>query len=319
MNYGMYDNFVSAIRSKIPKKSELVNILAEMLTIERESVYRRLRGDVPFTFMEALTVSKNLGISLDSIGYGSQDEKPMFMELSAYQECNNIDYAWLRQLAERIRAIGEKPNSEHGEALSSISPFLWPPYKELTRFFTFREMFQYTTTGPYLKFEEIPVSDELLAIQKTFQEAMQTFSKTFYIMDSDIIQVLLRDIKYFESIHLIRRENVELIKAELAMLLDSLETMAARGKLEGSDNKFELYISDVDIDMTYAYFWSENLSLGTFITFIVRNATTLNQETCEKLRRWVRSLRKVSTLVSDAGEKKRIIFFEAQRAILDTL
>ena len=319
MELGLYDTFVSALRAKIPKKSELVQVLADMLRIERESVYRRLRGDVPFTLLEAFTVARNLGVSLDEIGNSTAGKKPLYMELSLFRNANGIEYNKLQEACDKMREIAADSDSEHAEALSSISPFLWPQYKMLTTFYSFRELYQYATPQTHIHFEDVKLTDRLIGIQDDFGEVMRDFKTTYYIWDVTIIGELVRDIKYFESIRLIDRSSVESIRDELRIFLHQLEEMAERGKFDGTNNKFELYVSNVDIDMTYSYFWSPHACISTFLTFIVRSATTLNRETCMSIKDWVKSLKRVSTLISEAGEKERILFFEKQHQILDTL
>ena len=63
----LYESFLAELRKKIPQGAKLTNTLVDMLYIEREAVYRRLRGEVPFTFMEVVTIAKKLGISLDNL------------------------------------------------------------------------------------------------------------------------------------------------------------------------------------------------------------------------------------------------------------
>ena len=48
----LYENLVAAIKEKIPGRGKLTNQLADLLMLEKEAVYRRLRGDVPFTIFE---------------------------------------------------------------------------------------------------------------------------------------------------------------------------------------------------------------------------------------------------------------------------
>lgn len=63
----LYDTILNAIREKIPNRIILANTLAELLNIEKEAVYRRLRGEVAFSFVEIAAISSSLGISLDNI------------------------------------------------------------------------------------------------------------------------------------------------------------------------------------------------------------------------------------------------------------
>lgn len=43
----LYENLVTAIKDKFPGRGVLTNKLADLLMLEKEAVYRRLRGDVP--------------------------------------------------------------------------------------------------------------------------------------------------------------------------------------------------------------------------------------------------------------------------------
>ena len=46
-------NLIEAAKEKFPAKGQLANILMDTLYMGKEAIYRRLRGEVPFTFQEA--------------------------------------------------------------------------------------------------------------------------------------------------------------------------------------------------------------------------------------------------------------------------
>lgn len=58
---------ISAMKEKLPQDTNLANLLMDILYIGKEAVYRRLRGEVPFTLAEAAVISQKIGISLDRI------------------------------------------------------------------------------------------------------------------------------------------------------------------------------------------------------------------------------------------------------------
>ena len=58
---------VNAIKKQIPKDDNLAKILMDYLCIGKEATYRRLRGEVPFTFAEAVIISRRFRISLDEL------------------------------------------------------------------------------------------------------------------------------------------------------------------------------------------------------------------------------------------------------------
>lgn len=55
------------MKDRLPSGQNLANFLTDTLCIGRESVYRRLRGEVAFTIDEVAQISCKLGISIDQI------------------------------------------------------------------------------------------------------------------------------------------------------------------------------------------------------------------------------------------------------------
>lgn len=53
-------NLIEAMKEKLPLKGKLADMLMDTY-IGKEDVYRRLRGEVPFTLQEAALVSRKLG------------------------------------------------------------------------------------------------------------------------------------------------------------------------------------------------------------------------------------------------------------------
>ena len=78
-------NLIEAMKEKLPLKGKLADMLMDTLYIGKEAVYRRLRGEVPFTLQEAALVSRKLGISLDKIIGISFKSNAMF-------DMNIVDY-----------------------------------------------------------------------------------------------------------------------------------------------------------------------------------------------------------------------------------
>ena len=60
-------SLIEAVKEKLPLKENLANLLIDTLCIGKEAIYRRLRGEVPFTLEEAALISRKLGVSLDNV------------------------------------------------------------------------------------------------------------------------------------------------------------------------------------------------------------------------------------------------------------
>ena len=51
--YNYNSELIKAMNEKLPNGTNLANTLIDMLYLGKEAVYRRLRGEVPFTLAEA--------------------------------------------------------------------------------------------------------------------------------------------------------------------------------------------------------------------------------------------------------------------------
>ena len=93
----LYESFLAELRKKIPQGAKLTNTLVDMLYIEREAVYRRLRGEVPFTFMEVMTIAKELGISLDNLTETDTcKSRPFQLKLVEYANPLDADFRMMQ-------------------------------------------------------------------------------------------------------------------------------------------------------------------------------------------------------------------------------
>ena len=58
-NY-IVNELIAAMKERIPRGINLANYLTDALCMGKEAVYRRLRGEVAFTFDEIAMISNNL-------------------------------------------------------------------------------------------------------------------------------------------------------------------------------------------------------------------------------------------------------------------
>lgn len=80
---GSYENYIvneliAAMKERIPRGINLANYLTDALCMGKEAVYRRLRGEVAFTFDEIAMISCKLGISIDQIIGNHQSNRVTF-------------------------------------------------------------------------------------------------------------------------------------------------------------------------------------------------------------------------------------------------
>ncbi len=89
-----YTDFMVVLQGRYPVKSDMVSALTELLHIEKESVYRRLRGDVNFTAEEMMRIAGAWHISLDNIVSPHPDKNRTFhLQTTGFVNPAEEDYA----------------------------------------------------------------------------------------------------------------------------------------------------------------------------------------------------------------------------------
>lgn len=311
-------NLIEAMKEKLPLKGQLADMLMDTLYIGKEAVYRRLRGEVPFTLQESALISRKLGISLDKIIGLSFKSNAMFnINIVDYDDPFESYYNILEKYVSLINTMPDDPNSVMGTSANIIPQTLYLKHELLAKFRLFKWMYQ----NKYIdckSFEELDIPSKLVNIQKDYVAMTRHIHSIDYIWDNMIFQHLINDIQYFASIHLISDETKEEIKKELFLLVDELEELAINGKT-ADGNRVRIYVSNINFEATYSYVDINNLQLSLIRIYSINSITTMDNEIFCTLKEWIQSLKKFSTLISESGEMQRIQFFKQQREIIDAL
>lgn len=315
------DFFIKALLEKIPKKTKLADFVAQTLCMEKETAYRRLRGEVPFSFREVALLAGNLNISLDEflIQTGTHIRKKMIMTLPEKYMTEVYDESQIYEMIGHLETFAGEQGSEYGAALSGIPFSLFLQYSLLSRFFRLKYINHAENVLANTPFEKIWETEAKIKHKNHLYLLYRQISHTYYIWDRKIIPLLVDDINYARSIRLLQEPDVKELKEELLRFLRDLENQAATGRFSETGNKFELYISDAHIDITYSYVCSSQKQMSMLSSFIFFDTVSEDKMPFMKISNWIKSLKRFSTLVSGIGERERILFFEEQRAIVSTL
>lgn len=312
-------SLIEAMKERIPDGANLANTLMDILYIGKEAVYRRLRGEVPFTLNEASIISKKMGVSLDQIVGISFTNNAMFnLNLLHYSDPLKTYYTILNHYVEVFESLYDDPTSELSTASNMIPQTFYLQYEHLSKFRLFKWMYQNEKVNCVKYFSELKIPDDLKRAQKTFVSTTQYIQTTYYIWDSMIFYYLVNDIKYFASIHLITDEEVIMLQEEILRMLDDLEKIASKGKFDtGKD--VHIYISNINFEATYSYIETSTLQLSLLRVFAINSITSTDKEMCKNQKEWIQSLKKFSTMISESGEMQRIQFFKQQREIVENM
>lgn len=317
--YNYNSELIKAMNEKLPNGTNLANTLIDMLYLGKEAVYRRLRGEVPFTLAEAAAISQKMGVSLDKLAGTNADSNAIF-DLNIIRQTDPLEtyYSIVDNYVKIFRDLNRDPSSELCTSSNMIPQTFYLKYELLSKFRMFKWIYQFEKIDIEKHFEDIEIVDKLLEKQREFVRESQEFGHTEYIWDDKLFIYLINDIKYFASVHLISHEYVQKLKKELLQLLDELEEIATRGAFK-TGQEVCIFISNINFEATYSYIASSAYHISLVRVFAINSFATRDEQVFNSVKEWIHLLKKFSTLISQSGEMQRIKFFKTQREIVEGL
>ena len=319
MNKMWYEHFIEILLERFPKKTQLAQALMDLLSIEREAVYRRLRKDVMFPADEMVKIASEWNISLDEI-IGIHSGKVSFLlQPINYLNPTEEEMNALKRRIKSLEHLKVTPDSEYMVIFNHLTRSLTAGFKYLYKFNVFKWAYQYRNEELNMKYSEIVIPEEVRQVMSSYYRLMKQVKNTSYVLEYGIFEYLVRDIQFFHSILLVSDEEKELIKQDLHKLLDYLLEIANTGYFPETKNKVQLYVSMININTNYSYFYTEKLKTFRVHAFNMYDIYTFNPKMIEVFRSWMLLKKRTSLQISEVDEKSRIEFFMRQRQLVDSL
>ena len=319
MNEDWEDDFIQRLYLKYPKRPHLIRALMELLELEREAVYRRLRKDVTFTIHEIVTIASAWNISLDKIAGINSGKIPFLMQRMNYIDPSKEEVKILQQIIQKIRHMKNFPEAEYMFICNKLPRQLLAGYKYLNQFYLFKWNYQYGESTEVLPFAQTIISEEKARLDADYYQAVKQAPTSNFIWDRQIFDYLINDIRYFHSIQLINNEEKELIKNELYRLLDYMLDIANKGYYPETKQKVNMYISQLNVDTNYSYIYTSEFHTCFIHAFEKHELHTYNSDMVENFRTWMQAKKRTSTQISEVDERSRVAFFAQQRQYVDGL
>ncbi|WP_029905340.1 hypothetical protein [Prevotella sp. 10(H)] len=308
---------IQAIIKACPSKLDQADCIMEATSLSKESAYRRLRGEVPFTFTEACLITSKLGISLDDIAASGNRELTFQLRMDP----DNLIHYNYQKLYEHEDSF----NTILGVATEvmttwNVVPYsLLLPYDNLAKFYIFKWTYQTHNHNKSIKYNELKLPDDIQALMKMLGNQNFESAKLTFIYDRNIFKSFLGELKHFHLLKLISDEDLSLLKEEFLHLLNKLEGIAMHGT-DYAGNPVEVYLSDIDFEHNYTYIKGDNVELAYIDNIYLMNTLiSLNPKISKMHKYFIESLRKYSTLISISGGKERRDFFDQQREMANSL
>jgi len=327
MRTNVHDDLIETIKTSISEKDivltkvekdKIVSILADILCLGKEAIYRRLRGEVRFTFDEVATISLSLGFSIDNI-IGIKNKERAIFDLNLV-ETDDVNRNYLKRLEEYINLLkraNKRPEAKLKCAFNSLPYFFYLHYENLAKFKLFKWAYQVKKLYS-LPYREMEISKETIAAQKIFVTETRNIRSSSIILNQDIFSSFIREINYFHTLNLIDEDDIQVIKDELNQLLTEMELLTISGTYNtGAD--VLLYLSNINIDASYILLNYDVHSYAHLNLYGISGIDSQSNKVCQTHNEWIDSLKRYSMLITHGGEMQRYKFFQEQKMKINSL
>ena len=314
-----YRQFMNTMQNIIPQRAVLANTITDLLGIDKDAVYRRLRGDVDFSFVEMAMIARKLGISLDDIaGIDTPQCCSVRLALPRHIDPTEEDYFMFEDYINALKLIKDEPETKIMECGNLFPHYLYYDYEHITRVFTFRWS-QCSYFGKNLPFHEVIIPERMRILQKQACYYARHIKSTVYIWDQNIFEHFIAFVKFYANIRLIKEEDIYLIKNDLFTLLNDFERLTFTGKYPDTGNAVSIYVGEFNAYSNFGYIESKNMRISQFRAFLVNAFTSFESLLFDEISAWLNASLKLTTLISVSGEKIRSDFIALQRKLIETL
>ncbi|MEN9917634.1 MAG: hypothetical protein RL662_70 [Bacteroidota bacterium] len=319
MKKKLNDDIIEAIKGRLPQEKQIVAFLIEILHLGRESIYRRIRGDVVFTFDEVAIISTQLGFSIDSLVGLKESERVLFSaDLHKKLPHEDIYYNKL------VKYITHKENKDASSYLTNKIAINYLPYaaslylSALTKFRYYKWIHQTQGIEPNQKMADVVLPKKIEDFQKQwFKVKDNDIIKATFIIDKRIFLYMCNDINYFYSRSLLSDDEMHQLRDELLTLIKNWEDAARTGVNEGASVQF--YLLEFNLNTGYSHTDYDNNTISYIHTQNIISLQSTNKHVCEVQKKWIDMLKRYSVRISESGEMQRLEYFNKQRAYIENM
>jgi hypothetical protein len=307
---------VELVLRNIPFNVKPVSFLMESLDLSRESAYRRIRGEIPFSIEEIAQLSYLLKFSIDEVLIGMRKDRAFFDFIPETSDSCSAFLLMLQKSYNRIDTIIKYGDSETLCAFNRILPICTVFQDQIFKFTYYKWVHQNKKVSSNQDFSDFTIPQELIEWQKKLQIVIKKFNNATLIFDPNIFLNLIKDIVYYHQRALINNADLAILKEELLLLIELYENIARTGVF-GPDAYTYLYLSPLCVNANIGYATYAHTCESLFWIFTVNPIFIYNPEIFAIQKKWLNSLKRQSTLISQSNEILQTEFFNTQRGYLD--
>ena len=295
--------------------SNLAHILSELLHINLDAAYRRIRGTTPLTLDEVTVICHHFQVSMDAVMAYKGHLVPFQFNAMFQDKFQILEY--LKSIRKAMKEMSQVPQGHISITAMDIPFFRQFGFKALSRFKLFFWQKSVLNMESY-RHKKFSAEEEV----EDFEDIVEDIYFYYHGIDSyeiwapETLDTTIKQVQYYYDSGLLTSiEDAVQICDSLEDLLVKLEREAESGKKSILNNRgqlldsFKMYQSDIFLsnNCIQAFMGPQVFTYITFNSF--NHLMTYTPEFSNECSLWVNQLRSKSILLSEVSEKLRYQFF----------
>ncbi|MDR2231795.1 MAG: hypothetical protein LBE56_01580 [Tannerella sp.] len=313
----MQESIFEEIAKKIPANERLADIISDLLGINADSAYRRIRGEKQLKLPELVKIATHFNLSVDSfLGIKSNTVVFRYNPMDILNIDNYRNY--IREIMEIISNMSKDGNGEMLYTAEDIPLFHFLRFRELTLFKIY--IWYSAVSGKESTFEqfvkEIEGKDILYRDFDNLHKGYMNLP-SYEIWTEQTVEHILKSLEYSCELGDIESEKTtDILYEQLKTLMENVEAWV---KTEKKDDKgdFKLYLSSNNPENNFMLVKNANDAVVAIRLYTVKSIFTSNAMFCRETERWIKNIMDKSVLLSGASAKERAKFFQNQQGKID--
>ena len=322
--HGLQIYILKEIESRFPRRADAVDRMVNLLHLQKDGIYRRIRGETILTPDEIEILVKAFKLSLDKYIFKQSDSVVFTFNPFSHKVKNFGDY--LDGIHQDLMVLSQLPKVHISDAWAEIPFFYYIFYPELLSFKFYvwgRTIWQFD----YLQNLKFDIDIIPTPVIQQAQQVLETYCAipSTQLWSLNIIDNTLNQIEYFSNAGGFNNpQDAILLCNRLMQLTDHMELMATHGKkmalnnpLESGGAPLKLYHNEM-IYTNNTIFVESAVGRYIYTTFGNPNfLKTSDDRMCNYTHEWFENIIAKSRLISSQGEGGRRFFFDRLRKRID--
>jgi len=312
-NQELQTQFFDKIKDIIPTNQSMVDDIADLLGISKDSVYRRIRNSTSLTLEEIVKLCSHYKVSFDL--NPQQTENNVTFSYNSLK--SHIDFKkYLNNILQDLKSIAKSSDKQVIYAAIDIPIFHHFNFPELAAFKMFYWM-KGVINDQHLygkKFNVGFIDEEFIELGQELYHYYQHIP-SIELWTTETINSQIEQIQYYWESGLFETKDdalhiCKLTEEELLLLQQQADSGSKIIDGTGTqDNSFKLYQSEIEIGNN-CIITKRGKTNAVYLSFHLLNyMVTSNDHFCNQTLEWADNLIKKSVLISEVSEKLRYKFF----------